>query len=167
MLMNKINDFLIKKLFIISDEPVKFADLLEANALFLEKMPLESAKLHFKQRIFLSYFVYVCLCFVLFLPILFMAHFVFVKVDTHFGILSAIVMTSIFFIGFDLFRIYTQKLICGHLIKYHWNIHFPYFEYEKYKNLVNGIYKKALEDEVARGRLEQFVFEKIVNINKD
>lgn len=165
--MNKINVFLIKKLFIISNEPVKFADLLEANALFLEKMPLESAKLHFKQRIFLSYFVYLCMCLCVFLPLLLATHFILVKIDAHFSILSTILVTSLFFIGFDLFRIYTQKLICSYLIKHHWAIHFPYFEYEKYKNIINGIYKKALEDEVARGRLEQFVLEKVVSLKKD
>ena len=45
-------------------------------------------------------------------------------------------MTALVFIGFDFFKVWARKSISHELIKKAWDIHFPYFPYEKYSQKI-------------------------------
>ncbi|MCW1360710.1 hypothetical protein [Campylobacter sp. US33a] len=160
--MKKIESFVLNFLFKISTQPVLLRDLLEANALFNEGMLVDPAKLNYKLKVFNSYLLYAFICLIVLTPLLAITHYLFTLLDFHISIISAIVVTSAIFIGYDLFKIYTRKLISKKLIQKAWMIHFPCFPYEKYSNLIENIYKQALKEEIPKNSLEQYVLEKIV-----
>lgn len=157
-----MKEILINKLFKFSNEPIKFLDLIEANALFNEGMLIDPAKLHFKFKNFNTYFIYFCLCFCVLMPLLALSHFILEKIDFHISILSSIFVTSAVFICFDIFKINIRKLASKRQILCAWKIHFAYFEYEKYNLKVNEIYSKAKQLQIPNSKLEQFILENLV-----
>lgn len=160
--MKKIKNFSLNFLFKISHQPVLLRDLLEANVLLNEGMLIDPAKLNFKIKNLNAYVYYGILCLVILLPLLLITHYFFTLLDFHISIISAVLVTAFVFVGFDLFKIYTRKIISKRLIKKAWDIHFPCFTYEKYSKIVEEIYKEALKDEVSKNNLEKYVLEKIV-----
>lgn len=161
--MKKFKDFTLNFLFKISKHPVLLRDLLEANVLFNEGMLIDPAKLNFKIKSFNAYLYYGVLCLVILLPLLVITHYFFTLLDFHISIISAVLVTAFIFIGFDLFKLYIRKIMSKKLILKAWQNHFPCFAYEKYSKIVEEIYKQALEEEVSRNALEQYVLEKIVH----
>lgn len=162
MAMQKIKEFSLNFLFKISNHPVLLRDLLEANVLFNEDMLIDPAKLNFKMKHLNAYFYYGILCLMILLPLLLITHYFFTLLDFHISIISAVLVTAFVFVGFDLFKIYTRKIISKKLIKKAWDLHFPCFDYEKYSKIVEEIYKDALKNEASKINLEQYVLEKIV-----
>ncbi len=160
--MKKFTQFSLNFLFKISDQPVLLRDLLEANALFNEAMLVDPAKLNYKFKTLNSYVYYGILCSIVLLPLLVLTHYFFTLLDFHISIISAVLVTACVFVGFDLFKIYTRKIISKMLIKRAWDNHFPCFAYEKYSKIAEEIYKQALKDEIPKSSLEQYVLEKIV-----
>lgn len=162
-MLDKIQNFIIKKVFVVSRQPVLLKDLLEANLLFNEGMHIDPAKLNFKFNYKNLYLIYSLFCFVIFWIIMIISHELFEKADFHFSVLATATMTSVVFIGFDFFRIWARKKISFIRIKEAWEIHFPYFPYEKYSKPVEKIYEEALKSEIHKKDLENFVLEKIVS----
>lgn len=162
MKLEKIQNFILDTIFVISKQPVLFRDLLEANCLFNEGMLVDPAKLNFKFRHLNTYLVYGFICFFVSFFLIIITHGVFVRLDSHLSILSAIVATSVIFIGFDMFKIWARKAISKKLIKQAWVVHFPYFSYEKYSSKVEMIYNEAMKNEISRKNLEQYVLERLV-----
>lgn len=164
--MKKFKKFSMNFLFKISNQPIFLRDLLEANALLNENMLVDSAKLNYKFKTLNSYIYYGILCVCILLPLLLFTHYFLMHLDFHISIVSAVLVTSCVFIGYDIFKIYTRKIISQKLIKKAWLTHFPYFPYEKYSKIVEEIYKQALKDEIPKNALEQYVLEKIVDYSK-
>ncbi|ARJ56193.1 hypothetical protein [Campylobacter cuniculorum] len=160
--MKKFKQFSLNFLFKISEQPVLLRDLLEANALFNEGMLVDPAKLNYKFKTLNSYIYYGILCSLVLLPLLLITHYFFTLLDFHVSIISAVLVTALVFIFYDIFRIYMRKMISKKLIQKAWEIHFPCFIYEKYSKIVEEIYKQALKDEIPRTSLEKYVLEKIV-----
>lgn len=160
--MKKFKQFSLDFLFKISDQPVLLRDLLEANALFNEGMLVDPAKLNYKFKTLNAYVYYGILCSFVLLPLLLLTHYFFTLLDFHISIVSAVLVTAFVFIAYDLFKIYTRKIISKRLIQKAWNNHFPYFAYEKYSKIAEEIYKQALKDEIPKASLEKYVLEKIV-----
>ncbi|KAA6228468.1 MULTISPECIES: hypothetical protein [unclassified Campylobacter] len=159
---NKFTQFSLNFIFKISEQPVLLKDLLEANALFNEGMLVDYAKLNFKLKMLNAYIYYGILCFLILVPLLLITHYLFTRLDFHISILSSILVTAVVFIGFDIFKVYTRKIMSKNLILKAWANHFPCFAYEKYSSIVEEIYKQALKDEVSKTNLEKYVLEKIV-----
>ena len=164
--MTKFQKWLVKNLFQVSDYPVLFRDLLEANALFNEKMPVDMAKLHYKFKLFNTYALYTALCVGVFGAFLLATHYGLTKIDVHFSFVTTVIATSLVFIGFDAFRAYARKLITKQLIERAWAVHFPHFAYEKYSDLVASIYQDAIKKEIPRNALENYVLEQIIAHSK-
>jgi len=160
--MDKFKQFSLDFLFKISEQPVLLRDLLEANALFNEGMLVDPAKLNYKFKTFNTYVYYGILCILVLLPLLGITHYFFTLLDFHISIISAVLVSACVFIGFDVFRIYTRKIISKKLIQKAWLNHFPCFAYEKYSKLAQEIYKQALKDGISKTNLESYVLEKIV-----
>ncbi len=161
-----MNEFFINSLFKYSNEPVKFLDLVEANTLYNEGMLIDPAKLHFKFKQFNLYFTYFVFCLVVLLPLIFMTHFIFERIDFHFSIVSAVFVTSAVFICFDIFKIYIRKLASLRQIKLAWQMHFNHFEYDKYNKILADIYKDAKNQQIPNAKLEQFILENLVKRSK-
>ncbi|MGH2305814.1 hypothetical protein [Campylobacter taeniopygiae] len=160
--MKKFKDFSLNFLFKISDQPVILRDLLEANALFNDGMLVDPSKLNFNFKILNSYLYFSILCVLILLPLLLVTHYFLMRLDFHISIISAVAVTVCVFISYDIFKIYTRKIISKQLIKKAWGLHFPYFSYEKYSLLASKLYKEALKDDVLKKNLEKYVLEKII-----
>ncbi|AJC91179.1 hypothetical protein [Campylobacter subantarcticus] len=158
----KIQEFILKFIFKVSNQPVNLKDLLEANALLNEGMMVDPAKLNFKFRVFNSYLIYTLFCIAILVPVLVITHYFLTIIDFHISILSAVLVTACIFIGYDIFKIYTRKIISKRLLKKAWALHFPYFAYEKYSKIAENIYNQAIKEEIPKNQLEQYVLEKII-----
>lgn len=164
--MNKIKTNLLKFIFKISTYPVLLKDLLEANALLNEGILADPGKLNYKIKTFNLYLVYGILCFFILIPLLLITHYFFTKIDFHLSIISAVLVTSCVFIGNDIFKFILKKHISKKLIKNAWKNHFPCFPYEKYNQIVEKIYKQAIDENIDKNKLEQYVLENIINYSK-
>lgn len=154
---------ILNNMFIVSKQPVLFRDLLEANCLFNEGMLIDGAKLNFRFRHSKTYQIYAAICLVILLPLLIITHHFLAKADAHISILATTIVTSIVFIGFDMFKVWARKEMSGELIKRAWNVHFPYFTYEKYSTRVEEIYNEAIKNDISKKDLEQYVLEKLIS----
>ncbi|EAI4448033.1 hypothetical protein A0Y49_04770 [Campylobacter lari] len=158
----KIQEFILNFIFKVSNQPVNLKDLLEANALLNEGMMIDPAKLNFKFKVFNSYLIYTLFCIAILVPMLIISHYFLTIIDFHISILSAIFVTACVFVGYDVFKIYTRKVISKKLLKKAWTLHFPYFAYEKYSKIAENIYNQAIKEEIPKNQLEQYVLEKII-----
>ncbi|BEK14437.1 hypothetical protein L8Y91_02745 [Campylobacter lari] len=158
----KIQEFILNFIFKVSNQPVNLKDLLEANALLNEGMMVDPAKLNFKFKVFNSYLIYAFFCITILVPMLIISHYFLTIIDFHISILSAVFVTACVFIGYDIFKIYTRKIISKRLLKKAWALHFPYFAYEKYSKIAENIYNQAIKEEIPKNQLEQYVLEKII-----
>lgn len=161
--MEKLKNYILDKIFVISVQPVLFGDLLEANALFNEGMHIDPAKLNFKFNYFYLYLFYAIICLVCLIVGFVVLHSAFVALDAHISIVSTAIITAAIFVGFDVFKIWARKAISAKQIKKAWELHFAYFEYEKYNKIVESIYSDAMKDEISRKDLEKFVLERLVS----
>ena len=166
--MNKIyKDKILGIMFHVSDKPVLFRDLLEANAEFNDGMLVDPAKLNFRFNYGRSYAIFGVFALVFVMFAIAVTHLLFTKIDFHFSIIFTVLLTSAVFIGFDCFKAWGRRELTGELIKKAWANHFLYFPYEKYSKPVEKIYNEALKNDIARKDLEQYVLNKIVEINPE
>lgn len=156
--MKKFKEFSLCFLFKVSEQPVLVKDLLEANALFNDGVLVDPSKLNFNFKILNSYIYFGVFCAVVLLPLLLITHYFLTKLDFHISIVSAVMVTACVFIGYDVFKVYTRKII-----QKAWALHFPYFAYEKYSIMAGEIYKEALKEEIPKANLEQYVLDKIIH----
>ncbi|BEK37260.1 hypothetical protein B11476_09630 [Campylobacter coli] len=161
--MKKFKEFSCNFLFKISDQPVLLRDLLEANALFNDGMLVDPSKLNFNFKILNSYIYFGIFCALVLLPLLLITHYFFTRLDFHISIISAVAVTACIFISYDIFKVYTRKMISKKIIQKAWALHFPYFSYEKYSVMAGNFYKEALKEEIPKANLEQYVLEKIIH----
>lgn len=160
--MSNLKKLILENMFVVSKKPVLFKDLLEANATFNEGMLVDPAKLNFKFRYGNSYILFGIFCVIVLVPFVILTHGIFEKINFHYSILVAIVLTSFIFIGFDVFKAWARKCLTHELIKKAWQNHFQYFAYEKYSVIVEEIYDEAVKNEVLKRDLEQYVLDKLV-----
>ncbi|MCI6988575.1 MAG: hypothetical protein MR902_03270 [Campylobacter sp.] len=153
---------IVNSMFWVSQKPVLFRDLLEANANFNEGMLVDPSKLNFRFLYGKSYITFGIFALVVLVPFIVLTHNIFTKIDFHFSIVGAVVITSLVFVGFDVFKAWARKELTRRLIKEAWAVHFPYFPYEKYSKKVEIIYNEALKFDIPKAKLEQYVLDKIV-----
>ena len=161
-MLERLKEFILQKVFVVSKQPVLLKDLLEANSLINEGMLVDPAKLNFKFRYGSLYAVYSVICALALTLILLIFHGAFSKIDFHYSIFGSVVMTSTAFVGFDFFKIWARKQISLKCLKNAWQLHFPYFAYEKYSQKIDEIYDEAMKDEISRRDLEKYVLDKLV-----
>ena len=156
---------LVDSMFVVSKKPVLFRDLLEANAVFNEGMLVDPSKLNFCFRYGRSYIVFCSLWLVVVFPIIGTLHGFLEDIDFHFSVLFTMLLTASCFVGFDIFKAYARKNLTLRLIKDAWVVHFPYFSYEKYSQIVEKIYNESQKQEIPKRDLEKFVLDKLIQNN--
>ncbi|MBE2983800.1 hypothetical protein CCAL9344_00350 [Campylobacter sp. RM9344] len=157
-----LKKYILDSIFVVSKQPVLFRDLLEANCLFNEGMLVDGAKLNFKFRHSKTYKIYALICILFLFPLLVLTHHFLSNIDAHISILVTVAVTSVVFIGFDMFKVWARKEKSRELIKKAWAVHFPYFTYEKYSTKVEEIYNEAIKNDIPKKELEQYVLEKLI-----
>lgn len=169
--MNKIFcDFLNEKIlpfmFAISNKPVSFAELLEANKQVADSIIPNSTILGFRMKAGKSYLVFLLLSHFVIIPVILILHNLFKHADCHLSILLAILFTGLFFISFTLFKEYIIDKMSLRQLKIAWRIHFPFFEFENYHRVVASIYLDAVNKKISKSQLEFFVFEELSKIKQ-
>jgi hypothetical protein len=169
--MNKIFcDFLNEKIlpfmFAISNKPVSFAELLEANKQVADSIIPNSTILGFRMKAGKSYLVFLLLSHFVIIPVILILHNLFKYADCHLSILLAILFTGLFFISFTLFKEYIIDKMSLRQLKIAWRIHFPFFEFENYHRVVASIYLDAINKKISKSQLEFFVFEELSKIKQ-
>lgn len=163
----RIQDKILDYVYIISKQPVLYRDLLQANALHNEGMYVDPGKLNFRMNITNAYIAYAIICMFVLVPILLITHTLFANLDFHISIVGTIAATSSVFIGFNFFRAWIRDAITKQLIKKAWQVHFPYFPYEKYSEKIEIIYNEAMKKEVQKKDLEKYVLDNLIDISAD
>ncbi|MFV0481890.1 MAG: hypothetical protein ACK5LP_07890 [Campylobacteraceae bacterium] len=148
-----LKDKMIDYIFDVSEQPVRYKDLLSANALFNEGMLVDPAKLNFRMNITKAYFVYALICASVLIPLIFISHFL-PEVNNHIPIVGVIAATSAVFVCFNYFMSWLRDAITIKLIKKAWLVHFPYFTYEKYSKQVEKLYNEIRKKELPRSDWE-------------
>ncbi len=160
-MLDKLRDKIINYVYIVSKHPVLYKDLLRANMLFNDGLYVDPALLNFRKNLKKAYISYALICLCLLLPLLLLTHTLFTKIDFHISIVGTIVATSAVFIGFNFYTVWLRVAITRKLIKKAWELHFPYFSYEKYSQKVELLYEQALKEEIPKARLEEFIFNRL------
>lgn len=160
--MNQFIDKIIYGMFDVLDEPVLFKDLLIANSKFNAGRLVDPSKLNFQFKYAKSYLIFSIICLMVFIPLIALSHKFFEDIDIHISMIVVIFATSLVFVAFDFFKAYSRKKLTHKLIKDAWEIHFPYFPYEKYSKKVDEIYQSAKKKELPKRDLEQFILDSLV-----
>jgi hypothetical protein len=156
---SKIVDYV----YVVSNQPVKLYQLLEANALYNEGMHLDGRKLGFRLKVGRAYLVFMILVNIIMIPLAVVTHSIFTKFDCHLSIFLAIIVTSVIMASFKLFKDWLDDCVAKKRIKKMWELHFPLFPYEEYNQKINIIYQQALKEGVLKNELERYIIEKISN----
>ncbi|MDX1809459.1 MAG: hypothetical protein R3331_07955 [Sulfurospirillaceae bacterium] len=159
-----LQDKILNYIFKTSNRPVRFKDLLLANALFNEGMHVDPAKLGFRMIIKNTYIIYAIFCLMILIPVLVVLHIFFLNIDFHISILGTALVTSAIFIGFQYFYSCVRDQMTLKIIKNSWSIHFPYFSYEKYNKEVEKIFNEAMKKEVKKNDLQQYVMDRLSSL---
>ncbi len=160
-----IKEKIIDYVYTISDQPVMFKDLLEANNIYNEKMYVDSGKLGFRINITKAYIAYLIICAIVILPLIGITHYFLKNMDFHFSVLGSVLVTAAVFIGFNFFKSWIRDAITLKLIKKAWLVHFPFFAYDKYSKKVQEIYNEALKNEISKKDIRLYVMDKLVDKN--
>jgi hypothetical protein len=157
-----INNKIIPYTFAISQSPILFHDLLEANRLIKDGMTPESGSLGYRMKLGHTYILFFILAHIIFvLPAMAIFHIFLTKLDCHLSVIAAVVFTGLFFTSFTIFKEFLLDRISMTRVKEGWKLHFPLFDFETYSPKVAKIYAEAIRKKVARGELEFFIMSEI------
>jgi hypothetical protein len=149
---------MIGYVFDVSAQPVRYKDLLAANALYNEGMYVDPAKLGFRMNLRKVYTLYAALCLAILVPIIIIMHLL-PDTDIHLPIIGVVIITSAVFIAFHYFMDWLRDGVTLKLIKHAWLMHFPYFPYEKYSKQLENLYIEMRKKDLPRKDWEQYVLD--------
>lgn len=104
VLKKSLKEKIISYVYKISNQPILFRDLLEANSHYNEHMHVDAGKLGFKMNIVKAYIVYFALCTFVIMPLIAITHYFLKHLDFHISIVGSVLVTSAVFIGFSFFE---------------------------------------------------------------
>jgi hypothetical protein len=160
-MLNKLKLLIIQNIYNISKQPIKLAQLLQANQLHNEGMKLDGTKLGFRLRLGRAYVVFLLLAHIVILPLSFIIHKYFTMVDCHAAIIMAIFFTALLFGIFSFFKEWTRDCVTKQRIMQTWSLHFPHFPYEEYNKEIDDIYTLALTENIKESDIEMFILDKL------
>ena len=160
-MLEKLKVKIISYIYHISKQPVKLTELLEANTLFNEGMKLDGTRLGFRLRTARAYLVFTLLIQVILLPLSFILHQLFAKLDCHASIIVASIATAFLFGVFNIFKDWTRDSVTRERIKQMWILHFPHFPYKEFNIEVSNIFEKAKEDDIKNVDLERYILDNL------
>ena len=159
-----LKEKIISYVYKISNQPILFRDLLEANSHFNEHMHVDAGKLGFKMNIIKAYIVYLALSALVVMPLIGITHYFLKHMNFHISIIGSVLVTSAVFIGFNFFNVWIRRAITLKLIKKAWIVHFPFFAYEKYNQKVEEMYNESVKQEVQKKNLQQYIINKLTEV---
>jgi len=160
-LFERVLDKVIDFTFETPKYPMRFREMLEANKVVIDNLDIKMIPgLKFcRLKLYAIYFVIWNL---IILPLALLFHSFLVKLDCHLSIVLAIFFTLLFFGTYKIFEEKVKERMAKKLIKNAWKNYLPHFPYEKYNLEVAQIYKEALDKEIPRQKIEQFVIDRLV-----
>ncbi len=159
LVYSKITPFVFK----ISDQPMRFSELMHANKIYNDGMNLEYNMTGFRIRLGRLYLVFTILLILITTPPSIIFHSLLAKIDCHALIILSIVLTIVLFSTFALFKSWLIEQISKQLIIKAWKNHFPHFDYEKNKQIVSHIYSEAKESGIKEKDLQHHIITKMVS----
>ena len=160
-MFNKVKENIIDYIYIISKQPVKLSELLQANTLFREGMILDGSKLGFRLRTGRAYIVFILIIQLIVIPLAFLAHSLFAILDCHASIIVAIIFTAFLFGIFNFFKDWTRDAVTQARIKQMWVLHFPHFSYEEFNKEIASIYERAQSQDIKQVDLERYILDNL------
>ena len=160
-MFKKLKEIIINYIYIISKQPVKLSELLQANALFREGMILDGTKLGFRLRTTPAYMVFIIMIQFIVIPLAFLAHNLFEILDCHASILVAIMFTAFLFGIFNNLKDWSRDAVTKTRIKQMWVLHFPHFPYEEFNKEIASIYDKAKDHDIKQEDLERYILDNL------
>ncbi|NQY22228.1 MAG: hypothetical protein HRT40_13170 [Campylobacteraceae bacterium] len=155
-------DKILNYCFTKSKQPVLFKDLLVANSRFNEGLDVDNIKLGYRLKISRTYLVYLFYIMAIGTPVAYLTHKSLATLDTHASIVVSAIFTATVFVFFNFFKVWLQEKMAEKVILEAWILHFPYFEYNEYKNKVEEIFQKAMKEEIVKKDLQRYVLDSLV-----
>ena len=157
-----VDERLLPYVFRVSEQPMLFIELLNANKLFQEGMRIDGNVQGFRISLGRVYLVYIIFWHIVIVPPALVFHEFLAKVDCHLLILIAVFFTGLFFAIFSIFNEYLHERMALKTIKEAWINHFPHFKYEQHAREVAQIYSKALEEEIHHKDMRLYILNNMV-----
>ncbi len=156
-LLDKIVDIVFEK----PKYPMRFRELMEANRILIDNLEVSNIPgLKFcRLKLYAIYFV---LWNVLIIPLTLIFHPFLAKMDCHMAIVLAIIFTLLFFGTYKIFENRIKERAALRLIQEGWKNYLPHFPYEKYHQEVAQIYKEAIDRDIPKQKMEQFIIDRLI-----
>jgi len=152
-----IDEKLLPSLFTHPRHPMRFNELMRANKLLVDEMPLEGQIPGMKLRLFRAYLFMFFVWNLVLIPLALVFHRLLAKIDCHVAIVLAVFFTLFFFGVLSVFKQWATEKMAGKLVKEAWKIHFPYYDYDTYHVKVAKFYDDATERNVTGANLEMYI----------
>lgn len=159
LIRTKINPFVFK----ISEQPMRFQELMHANKIYNDGMNLEYNMTGFRIRLARVYLVFFLLAMIVVIPPSIIFHSLLAKIDCHALIISSIIATVLLFSTFALFKTWLIEQVSKQLIIEGWKNHFPHFDYTNNTQKVSHIYAEALENGIKSKDLQRYIITAMVS----
>ncbi|BCD67332.1 hypothetical protein [Nitratiruptor sp. YY09-18] len=156
-LLDKITDYVFEK----PKYPLRFRELMEANRVVVDHLDIASIPgLKFcRLKLYLIYFIFWN---ILIIPLTLIFHGFLAKLDCHFAIILAIIFTLLFFGTYKIFENRIKEHAAKKLIRQAWEKYLRHFSYDKYHEIVAQYYKEAIDRDIPKNKIEQFIIDKLI-----
>ncbi len=160
-MFEKLLEKIVDIVFTQPKYPMRFRELMEANRVVVDNLDIKMIPgLKFcRLKLYAIYFVIWNL---IILPLALMFHSILAKLDCHLAIVLAIIFTLLFFGTYKIFEERIKERAAKRLVQEAWQKYLPHFSYQKHSEEVAQIYKEAIDKEIPKHKIEQFVIEKLV-----
>ena len=152
-----IDEKLLPFLFTQPKHPMRFNELMKANKLLVDNMPLEGQIPGVKLRLARAYLFMVLVWNVVLIPLALVFHRILAKIDCHVAIVLAVFFTLFFFGVLQIFKQWATEKMAEKMIRKAWEIHFPYYDFENFHTKVAKFYDDAVERGVTGANLEMYI----------
>ena len=160
-MFEKLLDKIVDIAFERPKYPMRFRELMEANRILIDNLAISNIPgLKFcRLKLYAIYFV---LWNVLIVPLTLIFHPVLAKMDCHMAIVLAIIFTLLFFGTYKIFENRVKERAALRLVQEGWKNYLPHFAYEKYHQEVAQIYKEAIDRDIPKQKMEQFIIDRLI-----
>jgi len=163
-MFEKLIDKIIDYVFELPKYPMRFRELMEANRIYIDHLDIKQIPGIKFCRIKL-YLIYFLIWNLIIIPLSLIFHPLLAKMDCHVAIVLAIIFTLLFFGTYKIFEERLKERVALRLIKEAWSNYLPHFPYEKYNHKVAQLYKEAIDRDLPKHKIEQFIISSIVDSN--
>jgi hypothetical protein len=158
-----IDDTILPFTFKVSDQPMLYKELLQANKLYDDGMKLEGKIPGMRIRVGRAILVFAIFWHLVFiLPGVALIHLLLPYIDCHVAIILAVIFTALFFSVYFVFKEWLVDRMAQKRIRAAWKNQFPHFDYDTHHAEVTRLYSKALENEVPTKDLRLYILNHLV-----